>query len=448
MLSSDEARDRAQDFVKRAVAAGADAADAVFVADGSTDVSVRLGKLEDVGASESEAIGLRVFVGQRSASVATSDFSSAAMRALVERAIAMAREAPEDQWAGLAPADRLMSGPLPALDLDDGVEPTPEQLKERALVAEDAARAVPGVTNSEGGNASAGRSVVGLATSHGFVGAYATSGHSVSASVLAGAEGAMERDSAYHASRHLDRLESAADVGRRAGERAVARVNPGRLESGPMPVVLDPRVGASLLGHLIGAISGSAIARRTSFLLDAMGTAIFAPGITVRDDPLMPGALRSRPFDGEGLPVAAVDLVADGVLQSWLLDSAAARQLGLQPTGHASRGVGGAPGVTATNLYMLPGTVSPAQLIADIGHGVYVTDLIGMGVNGVTGDYSRGASGFRIEGGEIAGPVSEFTIAGNLKDMFRALVAADDLEFRHGINVPTLRLEGMTIASG
>lgn len=428
--------------------AGADAADAVFAADASTDVSVRLGKLEDVGASESESLGLRVFVGKRSASVATSDLSVDATAALVERVIAMAREAPEDEWAGLAPSERLLAAAPPLLDLDDGAEVLPDALKQRALEAEDAARSVPGVTNSEGGSASAGRSVVGLATSHGFAAAYGMSSHGVSASVLAGTGGGMERDYAYHAARYLSDLDSSADVGRKAGERAVARLDPGRLESGSMPVVFDPRVGASLIGHLVSAIAGSAIARKTSFLLDAMGTAVFAGGITVRDDPLMVRGLRSRPFDGEGLPVAATDLVSGGVLQTWLLDTASARQLGLQPTGHAARGVGGAPGVTASNLYMLPGGVSRAAMIADIADGVYVTELIGMGVNGVTGDYSRGASGFRIVDGEIAGAVSEFTIAGNLKDMFRALVAADDLEFRYGTNVPTLRIDGMTIASG
>ncbi|MFA5968750.1 MAG: metallopeptidase TldD-related protein [Sphingomonas sp.] len=448
MLNSDQARDRAQDIVQRAMKAGADAADAVFAADASTDVSVRLGKLEDVGASESENLGLRVFVGKRSASVATSDLSVDATAALVERVIAMAREAPEDEWAGLAPADRLLVSAPPPLDLDDGADVLPDALKQRALEAEDAARNVIGVTNSEGGSASAGRSVVGLATSHGFAAAYGMSSHGVSASVLAGTGGGMERDYAYHTARYLSDLDLSADVGRKAGERAVARLDPGRLASGSLPVVFDPRVGASLIGHLVGAIAGSAVARKTSFLLDALGTAVFADGITVRDDPLMVRGLRSRPFDGEGLPVAATDFVSGGVLQTWLLDTASARQLGLQPTGHAARGVGGAPGVTSSNLYMTPGSVSRAAMIADIADGVYVTELIGMGVNGVTGDYSRGASGFRIVDGEIAGAVSEFTIAGNLKDMFRALVAADDLEFRYGTNVPTLRIDGMTIASG
>ena len=448
MHTPDHACERAHDIVARAIAAGADAADAVFAADTSLDVSVRLGALEDVGRSEGAELGLRVFVGRRNASVSTSDLSVAALDTLVERAMAMAREAPEDDWAGLAPADRLLRGKPPHLNLDDGVEVSPEALKERALAAEDAARAVPGVSNSEGGSASAARSVMGLATSHGFAHGYAVSSHGASASVLAGPRGHAPPPCPYHSARHLDRLEDAGLVGTKAGERAVRRMNPGRLDSGPMPVVFDPRVGNSLLGHLIGAIAGSSITRKTSFLLDALGTAVFASGVTVRDDPHRPHGMRSRPFDGEGLAVSPCCLIVGGVLETWLLDSASARQLGLEPTGHASRGVGGAPGVSSSNLHMEPGHVPPATLIGDIKRGVYITELIGMGVNGVTGDYSRGASGFLIEDGEVTTPVAEFTIAGNLRDMFMALTPANDLEFRYGINVPTLLIDGMTVASG
>ncbi|PKP90794.1 MAG: modulator protein [Alphaproteobacteria bacterium HGW-Alphaproteobacteria-16] len=448
MLTPDQARDRVTDAIARATKAGADAADAMLSAGDSLSVSVRLGALEDVGRSEHEELGLRVFCGRRSASVSTTDLTPAALDALAERAVAMAREAPEDQWAGLAPADRLLHGDVPALDLDDGGIGDPLTLKSAALAAEDAARAVPGVTNSEAGSGSASRSVWALATSHGFAGAYAVTSHSISASVLAGENGAMERDYAYHSARHARRLESPEVIGRRAGERAVARVNPGRVRSGPMPVVLDPRVGSGMLGHLAAAISGSAITRKTSFLLDAMGTQVFAPGIVVRDDPHMPHGLRSRPFDGEGLPVSPLALIDDGVLQSWMLDSAAARQLGLEPTGHASRGIGGAPAVGPSNLYMEAGKVPVETLIADITYGVYVTELIGQGVNTVTGDYSRGAAGFLIENGEITRPVSEFTVASTLQTMFRELTPANDLEFRYGINVPTLRIGGMTVASG
>ena len=448
MLDTDQARERAHDIVARAVGGGADAADAVFAADASLDVSVRLGRLEDVGRSESAELGLRVFVGRRSASVSTSDLSSEALDTLVERAVAMAREAPEDPWAGLAPAERLLHGAPPLLDLDDGGGVSPERLRDIALAAEAAARDVPGVTNSEGGGASASRSVWALATSTGFAGAYAATGYGVSASVVAGEGGTMQRDYAHHAARRRDRLDDAATIGREAGERAVARVGPGRLTSGTMPVVFDPRVGSSLIGHLLGAIGGSAIARRTSFLLDALGTPVLPAGLSLRDDPHRPHGLRSRPFDGEGLAVSPVAIVEDGVLETWLLDSAAARQLGLEPTGHATRGIGGGPGVSASNLYLDGGHVPVDTLLAEVGEGVYVTELIGQGVNGVTGDYSRGAAGFRIAGGVIAEPVAGFTIAGNLRDMLLAITAANDLRFRFGTNVPTLRVDGLTVASG
>lgn len=448
MLSPDIAQERAQEIIARARAAGADAADAVLAGSASIDVSVRLGALEDVGRSEEEQLGLRVFVGRRSASVATSDLSGAAMDALVERAVAMAREAPEDQWAGLAPEERLLRGLIPDLDLHDADDPAPATLKQAALAAEDAARAVAGVTNSEGGSASAARVTWALATSHGFAGAYATTSHSLSASVLAGEGGAMQRDYAYHTTRHRAQLDAPDAIGREAGERAVARLNPGKIASGAMPVVFDPRVGPTLIGHLMGAISGSSITRGTSFLLDRLGDRIFADGISIIDDPHRPHGLRSRPFDGEGLSVSPTDIVRDGMLETWLLDSASARQLGLEPTGHAARGVGGAPGVGASNTYLAPGAESREALIGAIPRGVYVTELIGQGVNGVTGDYSRGAAGFLIENGELTRPVDEFTIAGNLKDMYLNLSAANDLVFRYATNVPTIRVDGMTIASG
>ncbi|MGN6819711.1 MAG: TldD/PmbA family protein [Sphingomonas sp.] len=448
MLTSDAARDRALDIVTRARKAGADAADAVLGASASVDVSVRLGALEDVGRSEEEDLGLRVFVGRRSASVSTSDLSSEAMDALVERAVAMAREAPEDQWAGLAPEDRLFKGPIPDLDLRDADDPTPAELKQTALAAEDAARAVPGVTNSEGGGASASRVSWALATSHGFAGGYATTSHAISASVLAGTGGAMQRDYGHRSARQRSHLPAPEAIGREAGERAVARLDPGKVASGPMPVLFDPRVGASLIGHLTGAIAGASIARGTSFLLGKLGERVFAEGISIIDDPLRPQGLRSRPFDGEGLAVSSTTLIDDGMLTTWLLDSASARQLGLEPTGHAARGGAGAPGVSTSNTYLAAGKTSRTDLIGGVKRGVYVTELIGQGVNGVTGDYSRGAAGFLIEDGELTTPVDEFTIAGNLKDMFLQLTAADDLEFRYATNVPTLRIDGMTVAGG
>jgi PmbA protein len=446
MLSVSEAEARVAALIERARRAGADAADALYYADASAGVQVRLGALEDVSRSEGEEIGLRFFLGRRSASVSSSDLSDEALSALIERAAAMAREAPEDPFAGLAPKDMLMKGPLPDIDGDDGRELAAAELKARALATEEAARSVAGVTNSEGADTNAGRGIIALATSDGFCRGFATSHYGGSASVIAGAGGSMQRDYAHHATRYYEDLDDPATIGREAGERAVARLNPGRLSSGAMPVVFDPRVGASLVGHLLGAITGSAITRRTSFLLDHEGKEVFAPGITIRDDPHCRRGLRSRPFDGEGLPTRPSDLVAGGVLTGWLLDSASARQLGRTPTGHAVRGASGPPGAAATNVHLAPGPVSKEDLIAGIGRGLYVTELIGQGVNPVTGDYSRGASGFIIENGRIGAPVAEITIAGNLLDMFRNLAAADDLEFRRAVNVPTLRVEGMMVA--
>ncbi len=446
MLTSEQAKDRAADLIARAVKAGADAADAVYVANASTDVQIRLGLLEDVQRSEGEDIGLRVFVGKRSASVSSSDLSTGALDTLADRAVAMAREAPEDPFAGLAPKDLLMRDALRDLDIDDDQDVSPQDLRERATEAEDAARAVTGVTNSEGGSASAGRAVMALATSHGFAAGYSGSSHGVSASVLAGTGGDMQRDYAYSSVRHLQDLEAASAVGGEAGARAVARLNPIKLKSGPMPVIFDSRVGSSLIGHLIGAITGGSIARKTSFLLDALGTALFASGVTILDDPHRRRGLRSRPFDGEGLATAPTAIIDKGVLTSWLMDSASARQLGLAPTGHAQRGSSGAPGAGVSNLHMENGAISPFDLMADIGEGIYVNELIGMGVNGLTGDYSRGASGFVIRGGVICEPVAEVTIAGNLKSMFAALVPANDLSFKYATNAPTLRVDGMMLA--
>ncbi len=446
MLSPAQAQERCHALIERAVRAGADAGDAVYLADSSESVSVRLGALEDVERSESEHIGLRVFVGGASASIGSTDLGDVALDELANRAVAMARAAPADQYAGLAPEALLLRSAPPELDLVDLAEPDPQALRRIAEEAEDAARAVPGVTNSEGGSASAGRGVVALATSHGFGAAYAATSHGRSASVLAGSGGAMQRDYAWRSARHAADLLSAAEIGHEAGMRAVARVDPGRVKSGTYSVVFDPRVGGSLIGHLLGAISGASIARRASFLLDKDGAQIFDSAITITDDPLRPRGPRSRPFDGEGLPTAPRALVDQGRLTGWLMDAAAARQLGAAPTGHASRGGSGAPHVTAGNLVLQPGSLSRDALMADIDDGIYVTELIGHGVNGVTGDYSRGASGFRISGGVVAGPIAEFTVAGNLIDMFARLVAANDLEIYRGIDVPTLRIDGLSVA--
>lgn len=447
MLEPASARDKAAALVELAKRKGADAADAVYVGERSQGVSVRLGALEDVHRSEGEEIGLRVFVGKRNATVASSDLSKDALTILVERALAMAAEAPEDQFAGLAPEELLLSDQPADLDLDDGGDPDPANLRERALAAEDAARAIKGITNSGGAGASASSSTFAIATSHGFAGATRATGYSNSASVVAGEGNTMQRDYAWHSARHLADVEAAEDIGTRAGERAVARLNPVSVKAGVMPVLFDPRVATTLLGHLVAAISGSAIARKASFLLDALETQLFAEGVAIHDDPLRKRGLRSRAFDGEGLPVRPMELVKDGVLTTWLADSAAARQLGISPTGHAIRGVSGSPGAGPANLHIEAGSRSPEKMIAGIKQGVLVTELIGQGVNGVTGDYSRGAAGFLISNGEVGPSVAEITIASNLKQMFATLEPASDLRFRRGIDSPTLLVPEMTIAS-
>ena len=447
MLSVEDARSKAEGLVRRAIGAGGDAADAIYVGNRSISIQMRLGELEQVDRSEGEEIGLRLFIGQRSASVASSDLSDAALRDLVDRARAMAAEAPEDPYAGLAPPDLLHIGPFPFLDSDEPGEPDPTSLRERALAAERAALAVAGVTNSSGGSAGASASTIALATSGGFSGAYRSSGHSCSVAVVAGEGATMQRDHAWRSARHLEDLDDPEAIGRLAGERAVARLNPQRPTPGRMPVLFDPRVSATLLGHFAGAITGSSVARKASFLQDRLGDRVFAPGVSIVDDPLRLRGLRSRPFDGEGVRVARAELVSDGVLTGWIAESASARQLGIAPTGHASRGVGGAPGASPSNLYMAAGTRSREELMAAFPTAILVTELIGQGVNGVTGDYSRGAAGFLLTGGEIAHPVAELTIAANLIEMFATLEPASDLEFRHGIDAPTLLIPEMTVAA-
>lgn len=434
-----------QDLIAAAKKAGADAADALFVENVSASVSYRLGKLEDVERSESSDVGLRVFIGQKVAFVSSTDLSRDALAALPGRAVSMAKLAPEDQFACLAPRERLATS-IPELDLEDAEEPSADRLVEQARNVEAAAMAVKGITNSEGGGAGYSRSAIALATSEGFFGRYAGTSHSISVAVLAGEGTEMERDYDYSSARRATDLETAEMVGRRAGERTVARLNPRKAKSQSVPVVFDPRESAGLLGHLAGAISGASIARGVSFLKDRMGDAIFAPNITIVDDPHRLRGLKSKPFDGEGVANRKMAVVENGVLKTWFLDCASAKQLGLQTTGHAARGTSGPPHPSSTNFYMEPGSLSPEELIADIKEGFYITELMGMGVNGVTGDYSRGAAGFWIENGKIAYPVAEVTIAGNLKDMFLKLVPANDLVFRYGTNAPTIRIEGMTVA--
>ncbi len=438
--------DDAEMLVERAMKAGADAAEAVVLEGQSLGVSWRMGKLEDVERSEGRDVGLRVFIGKRNATVSTTDLSERSLAPLIERVVSMARIAPEDPYAALAERS-LLATTLPDLDIDDASHvPSAEDLAKAAAQAEDAALSVEGVTNSGGAGASWGRSGIALITSEGFSGSYSGTSFSVSCSVLAGTGTGMERDYDYSSTRHLSDLEAPTPVGRSAGERAVRRLNPRKVKSQAVPIIYDPRVSAGLIGHLAGAISGSAIARKTSFLQASLGKRVFAPGISIVDDPHRARGLRSKPFDGEGVANRRTQLIDDGVLTTWLLDTASARQLGLTTTGHAARGTGGPPSPSTTNLYMEAGTLSPQDLMADITEGFYVTEMIGMGVNGVTGDYSRGASGFWIENGKLTYAVSEITVAGNLKDMFAHLTPANDLKFTQGTNAPTLRVEGMTIA--
>ncbi len=431
------------DLIARAKTAGADAADAMYAEGTSLSVGKRLGKIEELDRAEGRDVGLRVFVGRKVAVVSSSALDPAGFSELAERAVAMARVVPADRFAELTEATGHEDA---SLDLDDGSEPEAPELLERATAAEDAALAVAGVTNSEGGSASFSRYRVLLVTSAGFQGGYSTTNHSVSAVALAGSGVDMQRDYDFSSKRHLSELDDPAEIGHRAGERAVARLNPGRPETAKIPVVFDPRVAGSLLGHLSGAINGSSIARGTSFLKDALHTRIFAPGIEIIDDPRRVRGASSRPFDGEGVATRTRALVEDGVLMGWLLDGRSARQLGLQTLGNASRGTGGQPNPGSSNLYLKPGTMTPAELMADITLGLYVTELIGMGVSGLTGDYSRGAAGFMIRDGAIAEPVAEITIAGHLRDIFAHMVPANDLRFRRGTDAPTVRIEGLTLA--
>ncbi|HTY65345.1 MAG TPA: TldD/PmbA family protein [Alphaproteobacteria bacterium] len=433
------------DLLRAAKRAGADSADAVLVEGWSISHRRRLGKLEKLERSEGQDLGLRVFVGRRQAIVSSSDRSQATIEPLVERAIAMARAAPEDPFCGLAdPADVAKS--IPDLDLLDPVEPATDLLVERARAAEETALAVKGITNSEGAEASWSRSLVAVAATNGFAASYARSGHSLGVSVIAGEGTAMETDGDWSSTVHGGDLEKPETVGRRAAERTLRRLGPRKIETCKCPIVFEPRVANGIVRHLAGAINGSAIARGTSFLKSKLGMQIFPASITIVDDPLRKRGLASRPVDGEGIATQRRNIIDRGTLTTWILDLRSARQLGLKSTGHASRGTSSPPGPSTTNLWLEPGSVPPQALLGDIKAGLYVTELAGMGVNQVTGDYSRGASGLWIENGALTYPVSEVTVAGNLAEMFQHVSAANDLEFRYGTDAPTLRIDGMTVA--
>lgn len=437
--------EKLQELLQLAKQNGADAADAIMVENTDLSMSQRMGKPEGVERSESAGVGLRVFVGQSQANVSSTDTSPDSLKELVQRAVSMARLAPPDADSKLATAE-LFPDFIPELDLVDRDEPTPQWLLEQCAVAEETALAQKGITNSEGANASYSRSRVSLATSNGFAGSYEGSYFSLSVSVLAGSGTGMERDYDFTAARHRADLRLANEIGESAARRTIARLSPRKVASCQVPVIFDPRMSKSLVSILTGSISGSAIARGSSFLKDDMDKQIFASDVTICDDPHIIRALASRPFDMEGVANKKTTLVDGGVLKTWLLDMRTANKLGLKTTGHATRGMSSPPSPAATNAYMQAGKLSPKELMADIKNGLYLTETFGMGINTVTGDYSQGAAGFWIENGEIAYPVSEITIASNLRDMFLHLTPANDLSFRYSTNAPTIRVENMTIA--
>jgi PmbA protein len=435
-----------EDVVSAALKAGAEAAEAVVSERRSLSVTVRLGDLEEVEREESRDLGLRVFIGRRQATVSASDIAPATRARLVERAVAMAKLAPEDPYTGLAPAELLAKGPFPNLDLYDPTERGPEALEAAALAAEDAARAVPGVTNSEGGSGSWSTGRWSFLTSHGFKGEHQGSVFSLSAGVIAQDDGGMERGGEGRTKRFQADLPAPEALGRTAGERAVKRLGARKLDSRTAPVIFENRIAASLLSAFVGAISGPSIARGTSFLKDKLGQKVFSEAFEVVDDPFRPRGLGSAPFDDEGVTVERRLLVDKGVVTTWLLNCSAARQLGLTSTGHATRGLAGPPGVAPHNLHVTPGELDQAGLMRDAGAGLLITSMFSPSLNHNTGDWSAGVSGFWFEGGEIAYPVNEITVAGNLIDIYSRLVPGSDLEFRGSANAPSLMVDALAIA--
>lgn len=445
-MSLEQSLSLLSDLVAATQKAGADSVEAVFVDQTSLSVGWRLGALEHLERSEATDIGLRVLIGKRQALVSSSDSSPAALTELVDRAIAMARVVPEDPYIGFADPDQLATE-FPDLDLYDPTEPDAQTLIDLASRGEQAALAVPKVSNSDGAQAGWGRSHVAFVGSNGFAKAHSSSHSSLSVSVLAGdSKDAMETDYDHSSTIYFTDLRSPEDVGREAGERTVQRLGARKVNTAKVPLIFDQRVSRGLIGSLASAINGAAIARGTSFLKDSMGKQVFAPGIRFVDQPHRLRGMRSRPYDAEGLPTQSWNVIEDGVLTTWLLDLRSARQLGLKSTGHASRGVSSTPSPSASNLYLEAGHLTRNEMISDINQGLYITHMFGSGVNLVTGDFSRGAGGFWIENGELTYPVAEITVAGNLKDMFLNLTPASDLELLHGFDAPTVRIDGMTLA--
>jgi PmbA protein len=437
---TDDLLSLAGEAIAQARKLGADAAHAVAADGRSTEISILDGKIEKLEQSESRDISLKVYAGKSSATVSGSVLTPEAIRRLAEKALDMARRAPPDPYAGVADPGQIARD-IPGLDLAADDLPDPKGVEALARRAEAAGLGVAGVSKSAGAGASRGETTLGVAISNGFAQSYRRTGVGVSMSAIAGEGTAMQRDYDYSSAVHFADLRDPETVGRTAGERVVKRLNPRKVKSQAAPVIYDRRVAGSLIGHLLAAINGAAIARGTSFLKDMLGQRIFAPGMAIVEDPFIRRGLGSRPFDGEGLACHRRNLIDDGVLTGWVLDLRSARQLGLSPTGQGSRG-----GPTTSNVYLPAGPQSPEAQIAAIPQGLYVMELLGSSINPVTGDYSRGASGFWIDNGELAYPVSEITIAGNLKDMFQTIVPASNLEFRSSVNAPNCLVEGLTIA--
>ena len=438
--------DMLQDVVTAALKAGADAAEAVSAERQSLSVSVRQGKLEDVQQEESRDLGLRVFIGKSQAVVSGSDVSKEARDRLIARAVAMARLAPEDAYAGLAPRDRLFAGELPDLELFDPTVATADELEGVARATEAAALSVAGVTNTDGGSAGWSSSRWHMVTSDGFQGGQAGSGFSLSASVIAGEGAGMESGWEGRSARWREDLPASDKIGQLAGERAVASLAPRKIESRTAPVLFENRIAMSLIGPLIGAISGPAVARGVSFLKDKLGHTLFPASVTLTEEPHRRRGFGSSAFDDEGVTTTERAIIDQGVLTTWLLNSASARQLKLETTGHASRGLAGAPGVGVHNLTLQPGTETPDGLRRALGEGLWVTSMFGPSLNSNTGDWSVGVSGFWFEKGEIAYPVNEITVAGNLIDLYQRLVPASDLEIRGASNAPSLLIDALAIA--
>lgn len=437
--------DAAQQAITLAIRSGASAADALIITSRDLTASIRQGKPETIEQSEASGLGIRIFVGKRTATLSTSDLSASAIEKLVENAIAIAKAAPEDPYIALADST-LLATTLPELELADSAEPTMKDLQNIARECEQAGCSVPGITNSEGADASWGTLRVGLYTSHGVSHNYTTTHGGLSLSLIAGTGEDMQRDYAYSSKRFMSDIASAEDIGKEAASRSLRRMHPRKIASTNLPILFEPRVGKQLLGAFAGAISGNAIARGTSFLKNDLAASIFANTITIIDDPLIKRGLASRPCDGEGVVVQKREMVSSGVLNSWFLDTRSANQLGMITTGHASRSLSSAPHPSSTNLYIAAGVQTPNTLLKETGRALYITETFGHGVNLITGDYSQGASGFMVENGELTFPVSEITIAGNLRDIFAGLTAANDLTFEYGSNVPTLRVANMAVA--